>query len=129
MPLSACRKSLFFSKKCLFSIPIPKPLSPGKGLNVGLPPSPCLGATPQTPFLKLCRFFDRLKGATFMPLSLYSVIIAFSGTTAVLFTRGSALIGSSLPYRVDSDLFAVVYARICFFFRQFSRLCCQFLFL
>jgi|GEM_PF-6037280 len=52
-----------------------------------------------------------------MPLSPYSVIIAFSGTTAVLLTRGSSLIGSSLPYRVSSDLFAVVYARICFFFR------------
>ena len=64
-----------------------------------------------------------------MPLSPYSVIIAFSGTTAVLFTRGSALIGSSLPYRIGSDLFAVVYARICFFFRQFSLLCRQFLFL
>lgn len=64
-----------------------------------------------------------------MPLSPYSVIVAFSGTTAVLLTRGSALIGSSLPYRVSSDLFAVVYARICFFFRQFSRLCRQFLFL
>ena len=62
-----------------------------------------------------------------MPPSLYSVIIAFSGTTAVLFTRGSTLIGSSLSYRVSSDLFAVVYARICFFFRQFSRLCRQFL--
>ena len=25
-------KVCFFKKKCLFSIPIPKPLSPGKGL-------------------------------------------------------------------------------------------------
>ena len=30
--LSACRKSMFFQKKCLFSIPIPKPLSPWEGL-------------------------------------------------------------------------------------------------
>ena len=30
--LSACRKSLFFQKKCLFSIPIPKPLPRGEGL-------------------------------------------------------------------------------------------------
>ena len=33
-----CRKSLFFQKKCLFSIPNPKPLPRGKGLSVGLPP-------------------------------------------------------------------------------------------
>ena len=39
-----------FFKKCLFSIPIPKPLSPGKGLNVGLPPSPRLGLRPKPHF-------------------------------------------------------------------------------
>ena len=37
-----------FSKKCLFSIPIPKPLSPGKGLSVGLPPSPSKDACSQS---------------------------------------------------------------------------------
>ena len=37
-------------KKCLFLIPIPKPLSPGKGLNVGLPPSPRLGLRPKPLF-------------------------------------------------------------------------------
>ena len=47
-------------KKCLFLIPIPKPLSPGKGLNVGLPPSPRLGLRPKPHFQKLYRFFDRL---------------------------------------------------------------------
>ena len=28
----------------------PKPLSPGKGLSVGLPPSPCLGLCPNPPY-------------------------------------------------------------------------------
>ena len=57
-----------------------------------------------------------------MPLSPYSVIIAFSGTTVVLLTKGSSLIGSSLPYRVSSDLFAVVYARISLFLQVVSPL-------
>ena len=30
--ITVCRKSMFFQIKCLFSIPIPKPLSLGKGL-------------------------------------------------------------------------------------------------
>ena len=72
--LSACRKSMFFQKKCLFSIPIPKPLSPWEGLcmlcwlcivqslwaytpgiragaECGAAALTPLGATPQTPFL------------------------------------------------------------------------------
>ncbi len=55
---SACRKSMFFQKKCLFSIPIPKPLPLGKGLSVGLPPSPRLGLRPKPHFQKLYRFID-----------------------------------------------------------------------
>ena len=47
-----CRKSLFFQKKCLFSIPNPKPLPRGKGLSVGLPPSPRLGLRPKPHFQK-----------------------------------------------------------------------------
>ena len=30
----------------------PKPLSPGKGLSVGLPPSPCLGLRPKPHIVK-----------------------------------------------------------------------------
>ena len=30
--ITVCRKSMFFQKKCLFSIPNPKPLPRGKGL-------------------------------------------------------------------------------------------------
>jgi len=45
---SACRKSMFFQKKCLFSIPIPKPLSPGKGLYYwGYRPRPSKDACSQ----------------------------------------------------------------------------------
>ena len=77
--ISLQKKSIF--KKCsLFSIPLrtlcglcvlakplgvlyrhpcrnPKPLSPGKGLSVGLPPSPRLGLRPSTPFLTTIEVF------------------------------------------------------------------------
>ena len=39
---------------------IPKPLPLGKGLSVGLPPSPRLGLRPKPHFQKLYRFFDSL---------------------------------------------------------------------
>ena len=57
-----CWERLFFSKKCLFSIPNPKPLPRGKGLNVGLPPSPRLGLRPKARMLwLLAKSFARCK--------------------------------------------------------------------
>ena len=41
---------------------IPKPLPLGKGLSVGLPPSPRLGLRPKPHFQKLYRFIDSLAG-------------------------------------------------------------------
>ena len=83
---SVCRKSMFFQKKCLFSIPNPKPLPRGERLCMldwlcivqspctytpgiragaillGLPPLvPVGGYAPATPFSINKRFIDRLK--------------------------------------------------------------------
>ena len=74
---SACRKSMFFQKKCLFSIPIPKPLPLGKGLSVGLPPSPRLGLRPKPHFQKLYRFIDSLKRGALAPRFAISYYLSY----------------------------------------------------
>ena len=78
---SVCRKSMFFKKSAcpqylsplghsvgfasckawcvLISASLPKTPFPGKGLSVGLPPSPRLGQRPN-PIFKLYRFIDSL---------------------------------------------------------------------
>ena len=86
---SACRKSMIFQKKCLSSIPIPKPLSPERGYITGATaPRPCWGLRPKqgcfgclpkvlhdakpaeqatlnTHFLITIEFFDRLMRVTY----------------------------------------------------------------
>ena len=66
-------ESLFFIKQCEFSIPNPKPLPRGKGLSVGLPPSPRLGLRPKPHFQKLYRFIDSLE--IIRVSGLYNVIV------------------------------------------------------
>ena len=101
MPVSACRKSMFFQKKCLFPIPIPKPLSPGERLCMlgwlcivqspcaytpgiragaillGLPPlDPVGGYAPATPFLynqEVYRQSETDIGKMPMPVFIFSL--------------------------------------------------------
>ena len=49
-----------FSKKVLVLNPYPQTPFPWKGAECGAAALTPLGATPQTPFLKLYRFFDNL---------------------------------------------------------------------
>ncbi len=66
-------KSVFI-KWSKFSNPNPKPLPTGKGLSVGLPPSPRLVLRPKPHFKKSYSFFNRLQEVNvppFLPFNLH----------------------------------------------------------
>ncbi len=70
--LQLVKKVCFFKKSAYSQSLSPNPF-PRKGAECGAAALTPLGATPQTPFLKLCRFFDRLKHGGFSPCFFISL--------------------------------------------------------
>ena len=77
-------KKYVFSKKVLVLNPYPQTPFPRKGAEYGAAALTPLGATPQTPFLKLCRFCDNLKAELRLCLSVYVLLFAFSAFFAIV---------------------------------------------
>ena len=108
-----CRKSLFFQKKCLFSIPNPKPLPRGKGLSVGLPPSPRLGLRPKPHIIKNIVYRQSKRGFIPLLLRFYPFLVSFrvflsSPFPASAFSASEAVYRPPhRPHRIYSGILAV----------------------
>ena len=74
-----------FKTNCKFIIPIPNPLPLGKGLSVGLPPSPRLGLRPKPHFQKHIGLSTVCNPPIFVGGFLYFLVIVLSDGQRTVF--------------------------------------------